>query len=59
MKRKFKIILSVFLALLIIAAVGVSLTFLDVAAYTATGTQTLKPSCGGDARKISLFTTQA
>lgn len=51
MKRKFKIILSVFLALLIIAAVGVSLTFLDVAAYTATGTQTLKPSSAGTQEK--------
>ena len=47
MRRTFKIIVSVFLALVIIAAIGLSVTFLDVAAYTATGWQTLSPSSAG------------
>ena len=49
MKRKFKIVLSVFFALVIVAAVGLSVTFLDVAAYTATATQTLN-STSSDAQ---------
>lgn len=44
MKKKFKIVLVVFLALIIFAAVGLSIVFLDVAAYTATSTKTLTPT---------------
>ena len=44
MKRAFKIVLLVLLALIIFAIVGLSIVFLDVAAYTATGAQTLNPS---------------
>ncbi len=43
MRKLFKIILVVFLALVILTAVGLGIVFLDVASYTATGAQTLNP----------------
>ena len=55
MRRKFKIILTVFLALVIIAAVGLSVIFLDVAAYTATGTQTLTGPAGVYAKALVVY----
>jgi menaquinone-dependent protoporphyrinogen IX oxidase len=44
LRKIFKIILAVFLAFFIFAVVGLSVVFLDVAAYTATSTQNLTPT---------------
>jgi menaquinone-dependent protoporphyrinogen IX oxidase len=43
MRKVFKIILAVFAALIIIVAAFGAIIFLDIAAYTATGSQTLTP----------------
>ncbi len=41
MRRLFRIILTVFLALVLFSVVGLSVVFLDVASYTATASETL------------------
>ncbi|MGO8807764.1 MAG: flavodoxin family protein [Candidatus Bathyarchaeia archaeon] len=41
MRKIFKIILAVFLAIITFGVAGLSVVFLDVAAYTATGSRTL------------------
>lgn len=43
-RKAFKIILAVFLALIIVVVGFFAILFLDVAAYTATGSQTLTPT---------------
>ncbi len=43
-RKIFKIVLLIFLALIIFAAAGLSVIFLDAASYTATRSQTLNPS---------------
>jgi flavodoxin len=44
MRRAFKIILAIFAVLIIVIAAFGAIIFLDVAAYTATGSQTLTPT---------------
>lgn len=44
MKRAFKIILAIFAVLIIVIVAFGAIIFLDVAAYTATGSQTLTPT---------------
>ena len=44
MRKIFKIVLAVFLALIIIVVAFAAIIFLDIAAYTATGAQTLTPT---------------
>jgi flavodoxin len=44
MRKVFKIILAIFTVLIIAFVVFAAIIFLDVAAYTATGSQTLTPS---------------
>ena len=44
MRKALKIVLSIFAILIIIAAIFGALFFLDLAAYTATGSQTLQPA---------------
>ena len=44
MRKIFKIIIAVFVAILIIVSVFAATIFLDFAAYTATGSQTLTPT---------------
>jgi flavodoxin len=44
MKKLFKIIIGIFAALIIVVAAFGAIIFLDVASYTATGSQTLTPT---------------
>jgi flavodoxin len=44
MRKVFKIVLTVFAVLIILVVTFVAMIFLDLAAYTATGSQTLAPS---------------
>ena len=44
MRKIFKIILAIFVAIIIIVAAFGAIIFLDLAAYTATGSQILKPT---------------
>lgn len=44
MRKSYKIVLAVFLTVVIVSAAGLSAVFLDVAAYTATGTQSFSPT---------------
>jgi flavodoxin len=44
MKKIFKIIIGIFAALIIVVAAFGAIIFLDVASYTATGSQTLTPT---------------
>jgi hypothetical protein len=44
MRKIFKIIIAIFAVLIILAVSFGALIFLDLAAYTATGSQTLTPN---------------
>ena len=44
MRKILKIILAIIVLLVILFATFAALYFLDIAAYTATGSQTLKPT---------------
>ena len=44
MRKIFKIIIAIFVALIIVVAAFAAVIFLDVAAYTATGSKTLTPT---------------
>ena len=44
MRKIFKIILAIFAVMIIIVVAFAAIIFLDIAAYTATGSQTLTPS---------------
>jgi flavodoxin len=51
MRKIFKIILAIFAALIIIVGAFAAVVFLDIAAYTATGSQTLTPIGTGNSGK--------
>ena len=55
MKKTFKIILVIFAALIILAVVCGAIVFLDVAAYTATGSQTLTPTGTSVGKAIVIY----
>jgi flavodoxin len=54
-RKTFKIILVIFLALVIFAVAGLSVVFLDVAAYTATSSQTLNPSVSSTGKALVVY----
>jgi flavodoxin len=55
MRKMFKIILAIFAALIIIIVAFGSLVLLDVAAYTATGSQTLTPTGVSVGKAIVIY----
>jgi heme/copper-type cytochrome/quinol oxidase subunit 2 len=55
MRRVFKIILVVFAAIIIIVGVFAAVIFLDPAAYTANGSQTLTPSGASIGKALVIY----
>ena len=55
MRKIFKIILAIFAVLIIIVCAFAALIFLDLAAYTATGTQTLTPTGASVGKALVIY----
>jgi flavodoxin len=55
LRKIFKISIVAFLALIIFAVAGLSIVFLDVASYTASGSQTLNPSGSSVGRALVVY----
>lgn len=55
MRKIFKIILGVFLALILIVVIFAAILFLDLAAYTATGSQTLQPTAAAMGTALVIY----
>jgi flavodoxin len=55
MRKALKIILAVFLAFVILSALGLSVVFLDLASYSATGGETLKVSKMGFGMALVVY----
>ena len=55
MRKIFKIILAIFAALIIIVVAFGAIILLDVAAYTATGSQTLTPTGASVGKAIVIY----
>jgi flavodoxin len=55
MKKLFKIIFAMFAVLVIVVAAFGAIILLDVAAYTATGSQTLKPSGSSIGKALVIY----
>ena len=55
MRKIFKIILAIFAALIIIVVAFGAIIFLDVAAYTATGSKTLTPTGTSVGKAIVIY----
>ncbi len=55
MRKAFKIIVAVFAAVIVVIAALGAIVFLDVAAYTATGSQTLTPTGTSVGKAIVIY----
>lgn len=55
MRKAFKIILAIFVAIIIIVVAFGAIIFLDLAAYTATGSQTLTPTGTSVGKAIVIY----
>ena len=55
MRKAFKIIIAIFVAIIIVVAALGAIVFLDVAAYTATGSKTLTPTGTSIGKAIVIY----